>query len=48
MKIFHDLNEKCHVLTRKGTALELTTTSENLPSPLFAKEGEFLPLEKGG
>jgi hypothetical protein len=21
---------------------------KNLPSPLFAKEGKFLPLEKGG
>ncbi len=31
MKIFHDLNEKCHVLTGKGTAFELTTTSENHP-----------------
>ena len=44
MKIFHDLNEKCHVLTGKGTAFELTTTSENLSAPLFAKKGQFLPL----
>jgi hypothetical protein len=28
----------------KESIIEKTYFSENLPSPLFAKEGEFLPL----
>ena len=28
----------------KGLKIELTQTTKNLPSPLFAKEGKFLPL----
>ena len=32
----------------KESILEQTHSSENLPQPLFAKEGEFLPFVKGG
>ena len=32
----------------KESIIDWTQFSENLPSPLFAKEGLFLPLEKGG
>ena len=32
----------------KESIIKKTYTSENLPSPLFAKEGKFLPLVKGG
>jgi hypothetical protein len=32
----------------KESIIEKTYSSENLPSPLFSKEGEFLPLAKGG
>jgi hypothetical protein len=28
----------------KGLKIELTQATKNLPSPLFAKEGKFLPL----
>jgi hypothetical protein len=28
--------------------IEKTYCSENLPQPLFAKEGKFLPFVKGG
>jgi len=28
--------------------IEEAYSSENLPCPLFAKEGEFLPFVKGG
>jgi hypothetical protein len=31
-----------------GLKIELAPTLENLPSPLFAKEGYFLPLARGG
>jgi hypothetical protein len=32
----------------KESAIEKTNHSENLPYPLFAKEGEFLPFVKLG
>jgi len=32
----------------KESIIEKTYSSENLPQPLFAKEGEFLPFVKGG
>jgi hypothetical protein len=32
----------------KESIIEQTYCSENLPCPLFAKEGEFLPFVKGG
>ena len=38
--------------TKKGVTKESITDqtycSENLPQPLFAKEGKFLPFVKGG
>ena len=40
-----DKNPK--ILT-KESIIEQTFSSENLPSPLFAKEGKFLPFVKGG
>ena len=32
----------------KESIIDWTQFSENLPPPLFIKEGLFLPLEKGG
>ena len=32
----------------KESIIEKIYSSENLPQPLFAKEGEFLSLQKGG
>jgi hypothetical protein len=32
----------------KESIIDQTYCSENLPCPLFAKEGEFLPFVKGG
>jgi hypothetical protein len=32
----------------KEPIIEQTYCSENLPCPLFTKEGEFLPFVKGG
>jgi hypothetical protein len=32
----------------KESIIDWTQFSENLPPPLFVKEGLFLPLEKGG
>jgi hypothetical protein len=32
----------------KESIIEQTYCSENLPFPLFTKEGEFLPFVKGG
>jgi hypothetical protein len=45
-------NKKCHLRQSggnrnpviKGLKIELTQSTKNLPSPLFAKEGKFLPL----
>jgi len=35
-------------MVTKESRIEKTYPSENLPSPLFTKEGEFLPFVKGG
>jgi hypothetical protein len=35
-------------MVTKESVFEKTYRSENLPQPLFAKEGKFLPFAKGG
>ncbi len=35
-------------LTYEQFIIQKTYSSENLPHPLFAKEGQFLPFVKGG
>ena len=36
------------IIITKESIIEKTYCCENLPQPLFAKEGKFLPLVKGG
>ena len=44
MKAFKGLIDKM----TKGFVIERIYPPENLPCPLFAKEGGFLPFAKGG
>jgi len=39
-------NKRCLGLFTKESMIEKTYRCENLPQPLFAKEGKFLPFVK--
>jgi hypothetical protein len=39
---------KAEAQVAKESIIEKTYFSENLPYPLFSKEGKFLPFVKGG
>jgi len=47
MKIFHDLNEKCHVLTGKGTVLGINNDIGKSPLSPLCQRGVIPPFGKG-